>query len=106
MSNVSSGSEPSRGHAPPALIGHAVPVRILGRALQSGRVPNAYLFHGPAGVGKATTARLFAAAVQCAALRGLAGTPEHPGLQACGACESCRRVAAGTHPDVIDVEPD
>lgn len=51
----------------------------------------AYLFAGPAGVGKKLTARVFAAALLCSQGH---GTP-------CGTCPSCRRLAAGNHPDVI-----
>src|SRR5205807_459915 len=96
--------------APPApagaLVGHAIPAAILSRALQSGRIAHAYLFYGPQAVGKRTAARLFARAIQCQALRERFGQPSHPGLQPCGECEDCRRALAGTHPDVIDVEPD
>lgn len=102
MSNALSGSE-----APDSpLIGHAVPDAVLSRALQSGRLAHAYLFHGPRSVGKRSAARVFASAIQCERLRGAAGDPTHPGLRPCGVCDSCRRVAAGTHPDVIEVEPD
>ncbi len=88
------------------LIGHGLPQAILARALQSGRIPHAYLFHGPKGVGKFTAARLLASAVQCLQLRERIGSEAHPGLQPCGTCDSCRRVAAGTHADVVEVEPD
>jgi DNA polymerase-3 subunit delta' len=107
MSNASNGSEPggNAGSLSP-LIGNPIAVAILSRALQSGRIGHAYLFHGPKGIGKSTAARRFAAAIQCEALRGLIGSPAHPGLQPCGVCDGCRRVAAGTHPDVVEVYPD
>lgn len=54
-----------------------------------------YLFVGPAGVGKATTARIFAAALLC---------PD--GWDHDEPCRSCRRVASGNHPDLVVVEPE
>src|SRR4051794_22887784 len=99
MSNASNASDGP-------LIGHAVPQAVLSRALQSGRLAHAYLFHGPHRIGKRTAALAFAAAIQCERHRGVFGSAEHPGLRACGACDGCRRVAAGTHPDVLEVEPD
>jgi DNA polymerase-3 subunit delta' len=56
------------------------------------RPVHAYLFVGPPGTGKAAAAQGFAAALLCAA------TPPD------GTCETCRRVLAGVHPDVIDIE--
>jgi DNA polymerase-3 subunit delta' len=56
------------------------------------RPVHAYLFVGPPGTGKAAAARGFAAALLCAA-----NPPD-------GTCETCRRVLAGVHPDVIDIE--
>jgi len=69
---------------------------VLVRALSSGRVPHAYLFAGPVGVGKRTTALALAIALTC---------PERPGL-GCGVCETCRRVEEGLHPDVVTFAPD
>jgi DNA polymerase-3 subunit delta' len=100
--NGSKGGMPAAGE----IIGHPVAVAVLARALQSGRISHAYLFHGPRGIGKRTAARLFASAIQCLAARERLGTEDHPGLRSCGSCDSCRRIAAGTHPDVIEVEPD
>jgi DNA polymerase III subunit delta' len=78
-----------------AVRGQTAAVRVLGRALETGRVPSAFLFSGPAGVGKRTTARAFCAALVCDA-RSASG--------ACGTCRACRKVAHGTHPDLIVVE--
>src|SRR4051794_16909873 len=103
MLNALSGSDEARAGR---LIGNPVAQSILGRALRSGRIAHAYLFHGPAGVGKRTAARLFASAVQCERPSALSGQDDHPGLSPCGVCEGCRRVAAGTHPEVLEVEPD
>jgi DNA polymerase III subunit delta' len=80
-----------------ALIGQPRVEAILGRALARERVSHAYLFIGPAGVGKRTAALLFAQAVNCA--------ERPPSLTPCGACESCLRITAGTHPDVHEIVP-
>jgi DNA polymerase-3 subunit delta' len=64
-------------------------VAIIRRALESGRLPAAYLFTGPAGSGRRKTALAVAASLNCEA-----------GPVACGECRSCRSAAAGAHPDV------
>jgi DNA polymerase-3 subunit delta' len=69
----------------------------LRTAMAKGRLSHAYLFLGPEGVGKATTARALAAALNCTQLRADG--------DACGACPSCRRLAAGTHPDLVLIGP-
>ncbi|CAN5470912.1 DNA polymerase III subunit gamma/tau [soil metagenome] len=66
---------------------------VLMAALARGRVGHAYLFSGPRGVGKTTTARLVAMAVNCE-------REEKP----CGECESCRLVRSGSHPDVTELD--
>jgi DNA polymerase-3 subunit gamma/tau len=68
---------------------------VLLAALRRGRVGHAYLFSGPRGVGKTTSARLLAMALNCDA--DLADRP-------CGGCESCRMVQRGEHPDVIELD--
>ena len=70
-----------------AVVGQDAVTRTLRNALGSGRVAHAYLFTGPRGVGKTTTARLLAKALACTA-RG--DSPE-----ACGACPSCVDFASG-----------
>ena len=75
----------------PRARGHADVRRWLGGALTRGRVSGAYLFAGPAGVGKSLVATEFAAALRCAA-------PAEG--WSCGRCNECRRVAAGVHPSV------
>src|SRR5438876_12209515 len=64
-----------------AVVGQDAITRTLRNALASGRVAHAYLFAGPRGVGKTTTARLLAKALLC---------PERKGAEACGACAVCR----------------
>jgi len=70
----------------------------LRTAMGRGRLAHAYLFLGPDGVGKAATARALSAALNCA-------RPREDG-DACGDCPSCRRLAAGTHPDFLIITPE
>jgi DNA polymerase-3 subunit delta' len=71
-------------------------IAVLRRALAGGHLAHAYLFEGPPGVGKRQAAVGVAMALDC---------EPSPG-EACGRCESCRRIAAGLHPDVITVISD
>jgi DNA polymerase-3 subunit gamma/tau len=76
-----------------AVVGQDAITRTLRNALASGRVAHAYLFAGPRGVGKTTTARLLARALLC---------PDRTGPEACGKCAVCRD--AGTSVDVIEID--
>ncbi|MGB9804241.1 DNA polymerase III subunit delta' [Desulfofundulus sp.] len=79
------------------IIGHGEIVRALRRAVEQDRVSHAYLFAGPDGVGKTTTALAFGAALLC----------RYPGSgDACGKCRDCRQVAGQNHPDLHRIAPD
>lgn len=69
----------------------AAAVSLLQRALRNDRVAHAYLFEGPDGVGKETTAAALAARLLCQ-------QPAADG-ESCGLCDSCRMLAGGAHPD-------
>jgi DNA polymerase-3 subunit delta' len=73
--------------------GHAEIVRAFDAAWRKGRLGHAYLFAGPAGVGKHTLAREIGRALLCETLGKT--------LAACGQCASCSLANAGTHPDLI-----
>lgn len=80
-----------------SFIGNRRVVEILRRALDQERLPHALIFAGPPGVGKKTLALILARHLNC--LRPING-------EACNACSGCRRIIAGTHPDVRIVEPE
>ena len=75
------------------VVGQDAITRTLRNALASGRIAHAYLFAGPRGVGKTTTARLLARALLC---------PERKGAEPCGACAACGDAAAGV--DIIEID--
>ncbi len=68
---------------------------ILQRAMQTERIAHAYLFFGMEGIGKKTSARVFAKALNC---RG-------NGIDSCDECPSCVKIDRNNHPDVITIEP-
>ncbi len=81
------------------LVGQDHVARILRNALRSDRVGHAYLFVGPRGVGKTSSARIFARALNCS---GRTLTPDD--IEPCGTCPSCVDVAAGSDLDVVEMD--
>jgi DNA polymerase-3 subunit gamma/tau len=82
------------------LIGQDAMVRTLGNAIASGRIAHAFLLTGVRGVGKTSTARLVAKALNCIGPDGRGG----PTIDPCGQCEPCRAIAEGRHIDVTEMD--
>ena len=82
------------------LIGQDAMVQTLGNAIKRGRLAHAFLLTGVRGVGKTSTARLIAKALNCIGPDGEGG----PTIDPCGVCEPCRAIAEGRHIDVIEMD--
>ena len=82
------------------LIGQDAMVKTLGNAIERGRIAHAFLLTGVRGVGKTSTARLVAKALNCIGPDGQGG----PTIDPCGVCEPCRAIAEGRHIDVIEMD--
>ena len=82
------------------LIGQDAMVRTLGNAIERDRLAHAFLMTGVRGVGKTSTARLIAKALNCIGPDGQGG----PTIDPCGVCEPCRAIAEGRHIDVIEMD--
>lgn len=77
------------------LIGQHSAAQALSRAIETNRIGHAYLFTGARGVGKTSTARIFAKALNC-----LQGSSAQP----CGVCDSCQGITAGEDMDVLEID--
>ena len=82
------------------LIGQDAMVQTLANAIERGRIAHAFLLTGVRGVGKTSTARLIAKALNCVGPDGQGG----PTIAPCNACEPCRAISEGRHIDVIEMD--
>jgi DNA polymerase-3 subunit gamma/tau len=82
------------------LIGQDAMVRTLANAIARGRIAHAFLLTGVRGVGKTSTARLIAKALNCIGPDGQGD----PTIDACNVCEPCRAISEGRHIDVIEMD--
>src|SRR5580692_8029297 len=82
------------------LIGQEAMVRTLRNAFAAGRVAHAFMLTGVRGVGKTTTARIIARALNCIGPDGTGGPTADP----CGVCPNCVAILADRHPDVMEMD--
>lgn len=83
------------------LVGQEAMVQTLTHALQSNRLAHAYMLTGIRGVGKTTTARIIARALNCSGADGAIATPT---ANICGVCNSCIGIGEDRHPDVMEMD--
>ncbi|MGM0437424.1 MAG: DNA polymerase III subunit gamma/tau [Bacillota bacterium] len=77
------------------LVGQEYVVQTLRNALKNQRIAHAYLFAGPRGTGKTSTAKVFAKALNC---------EDDSSYEPCGVCENCKKISSGQSMDVIEID--
>lgn len=82
------------------LVGQEALVRTLKNAIETNRIAQAYILTGIRGVGKTTSARIIARALNCVGPDGKGGMTTQP----CGVCEHCRAIAEDRHVDVVEID--
>ncbi|HYD98199.1 MAG TPA: DNA polymerase III subunit gamma/tau [Alphaproteobacteria bacterium] len=82
------------------MVGQDALIRTLSNAIKSGRLAHAFMLTGVRGVGKTTTARIMARALNCIGADGTGG----PTISPCGGCDNCRAIAGDRHVDVIEMD--
>ncbi len=82
------------------LLGQDALVQTLTNAIKNNRLHHAYILTGIRGIGKTTTARIIAKALNCTGKDGQGGSTIRP----CGVCENCQAIAAGRHIDVMELD--
>ncbi|MBM3468707.1 MAG: DNA polymerase III subunit gamma/tau [Alphaproteobacteria bacterium] len=82
------------------LVGQDLLVKTLMQGIERNRLPHAFLLYGIRGVGKTTTARILAKALNCRGIDGQGGPTPDP----CGVCESCKAILEDRHLDVLEMD--
>ena len=82
------------------LLGQEALVQTLTNAIKNNRLHHAYILTGIRGIGKTTTARIIAKALNCIGKDGQSG----PTIRPCGVCENCQAIAAGRHIDIMELD--
>lgn len=82
------------------LVGQEALVRTLTNAIETGRIAHAFVLTGVRGIGKTSTARIIARALNCTGADGNGG----PTISPCGVCDNCKSIAADRHVDVMEMD--
>ncbi|MDE2030557.1 MAG: DNA polymerase III subunit gamma/tau, partial [Alphaproteobacteria bacterium] len=86
------------------LIGQEAMIRTLSNAIQTGRLPHAWMLTGVRGIGKTTTARIIARALNCTGPDGNKKEGGGPTIHPCGQCDACRTIMEDRNVDVLEMD--